>query len=173
MMLTAAVCLSMLIACATVRVWTSNPNRQTADTPYFTAELEPVIKEGQNYFNAFRLTLKNKTDKALTIDWQKTRYLKNGKQEGHFVFKGVSAKNFNTPPSDTVTAGQSVSKVIYPASLIAIERLRSRNVKIGESGFSAGVIPEGENGILLIIKQDATDIQEQITVKIQVKEVRS
>lgn len=57
-----------LVGCAGAEVYTSNPRVQIVSNEYFTAELEPQLKPGQNFFATFRFVLTNRTTKELQID---------------------------------------------------------------------------------------------------------
>ena len=165
------ICVILVLAgCASVRIWTSSPSIQKAGNDYFGAEFEPQLKDGQKFFTTFQLIITNKTDKDLQIDWVKTRYLHNGRANGGFGFEGITAKNINNPPPDTVSAGATFSKVIWPVKLVGYRRATDL-AQPGKPTFSFGILPEGENGILLIVNQDGKEIREKITLTIAVKEM--
>ena len=156
-----------LIGCASVRVWTSSPSIQKVGNDFFDAEFTPQRQEDQNYFSTFRLTITNKTDKDMQIDWVKTRYVYKGQARGGFGFEGINEKNINNPPPDTVSPGQTFSKAIWPVTLIGYRRI-TEITKPGDPVFSLGVLPEGENGILLIVNQAGKEIREKITLNLAV-----
>ncbi len=114
----------------------------------------------------------NKTRKDLEIDWNKTRYLYNGRDIGVFVFVGIKPENIknSTIPPDTIPAGQSFTKDISPLKLLAREPLTGKGAKAGK--ITSGPIPNGESGIFLFIKQNGNTIKEKITVKITEKKVQ-
>ncbi len=166
--------LSFLTACASKpEIWTSKPLIQTLGNQHYEAKIEALKrdKKGEhNFFVMFRLTVKNQTRKLLKIDWNKTRYIYNGRSRGGFVFKGINAENIKnlTIPYDVISAGDTFSKEIAPVKLITWAPIRDRSVGKDESGFSPGVIPEGENGINLIVRQNGQEIREKITLNISV-----
>ena len=157
--------------CAPTLVSISTPEIQTIENSHYTAQLEPLA-EGKNYFDGFRLKVMNKTLKDLEIDWNKTRYLYDGRDIGIFVFKGIKPENIknSTIPTDTIPAGQSFTKDISPLKLVAREPLTGKGAKAGK--ITSGPIPTGESGIFLFIKQNGNTIKEKITVKITEKEVQ-
>jgi hypothetical protein len=159
------------VGCSKIRVWTSTPVLQTANNPYFEAELEPLLKVEEKFFNAFRLVITNKTNDNLIIDWEKTRYIHDGQNRGGFAFDGLTADNINNPPPETISADGTFEKVIWPVTLIGYERLDSPNVKIGGSGFSRGVLPEGENSVDLVVRRNKQEIREIIKLNIEVTEI--
>ncbi|MBW1798362.1 MAG: hypothetical protein JRJ21_08170 [Deltaproteobacteria bacterium] len=160
--------LTVGIGCAPTLVSVSNPEIQTAGNPYYDARLEPLSR-GRNFFVVFRLTVTNRTDKNLEIDWNKTRYVYNGSSRGVFVFKGIKPediKNLTIPP-DIIPARGTFSKEISPYRLIARAPIREGS---SERGIYSGLLPKGENGIRLLVRQNGKEIVEQITVNIVDKE---
>jgi len=153
------------------KTWTSSPVNQTSKNQYYEAQLE-TLKKNNNFFEMFRLTVINKSDKNLEIDWNKTRYIYNGRTRGGFVFKGIKPEDIKnlTIPSDIVSAGKTFSKEIAPAKLVAWAPYRDRSVGKNESGISYGIIPEGENGINLVVRYNGKEVREQITLTIVSKE---
>jgi hypothetical protein len=163
--------LTIATGCAPTLVSISTPEIQAVENSYYSTQFEPLA-EGKNYFDGFRLKVMNKTHKDLEIDWNKTRYIYNGRELGVFVFKGIKPENIknSTIPPDTVPAGQSFTKDISPLKLVAREPLTGKGAKAGK--ITSGPIPTGESGIFLFIKQNGNTIKEKITVKITEKEVR-
>jgi len=152
--------------CAPTKLWISQPASQTLSSKYYNAEFEP-LKNGKNYFNAFRLVITNNTGKDFSIDWNKTRYLYKNKAYGTFVFAGVNEKNIHNLPPDIVPAGGTLTKIISPLKMVAWKPLKTRHVDT--PSFSRGPIPEGENGIYLVVSQDGQEIRAKITLTIQIK----
>ena len=157
--------LTIATGCAPTLISISNPEIQTVENSYYTAQFQP-LSEGKNYFDAFRLSITNKTSNDLQIDWTKTRYLHNGRDLGIFVFKGIQPKDIKnlTIPPDIIPSGQSFSKEISPLKLIAREPITGKGRNAGK--ITPGLIPNGESGILLFIKQNDTPIKEKMAVKI-------
>ena len=151
--------------CAPTLVASSYPQIQAADNSYYNVRFEP-LKDGFNFFAGFRLEVSNKTRKDLEIDWNKTRYLYNGRDGGVFVFRGIRPEDIknSTIPPDVIPAGQSFSKRISPYRLLARAPLARNDKNAGE--ISSGPIPDGENGIVLFVRQNGNTIQEKLTVNI-------
>ena len=163
--------LTIATGCAPTLVSISTPEIQPVENSYYTAQFEPLA-EDKNYFDSFRLKVANKTRKDLEIDWNKTRYLYNGRDIGIFVFEGIkpeSIKNLTISP-DIIPAGQSFTKDISPLKLLAREPLTHKGVNAGKITF--GPIPNGENGIFLFIRQNGNTIKEKMAVKITEKKVQ-
>lgn len=85
------VLLIVLTACAPtkkIKNWVSSPSVQKGGNKSFEARFEP-LKGDKKFFVSFRLSVMNKTDKNLKIDWNKTRYIYKGQPHGGFVFYGI------------------------------------------------------------------------------------
>jgi hypothetical protein len=156
-------------ACAPTRVWTSTPAFATAESGSYTVQFMPLTDD-KNFIQQFRVLVTNRGAGELEIDWTATRYLFNGKPSGLFFFEGIDETNINNPPSDFVAAGKTLMKVIAPVQLLAIKPARSSQFK-GQPAFSSGPVPEGSNGIALVLKQDEKILRVQlsVTVKIEMK----
>ncbi len=164
--------LFMAAGCVTTKkIWTSHPVAQKAANPAYEARLEPVTK-GHDFYVMFKLEITNKSDKNLEIDWNRTRYLYNGRSHGIFVFKGIDPKTVKTAiPLDIIPPGVTFSKEIAPLKLVAWAPIKDNSVKAGQVGISPGVLPAGQNGVFLVLIQDGKKIVTKMTVKITEKEV--
>ena len=157
--------------CVTAKVWISNPAVQTAGNPYYDAKIEP-LKGGNEFFVSFQLVVVSKTDKDLEIDWNKTCYVYNGLTHGVFVFDGIKPediKNLTIPP-DSVAARHTFSKVISPFKLLARAPIRDRHTD--KPVISPGIMPNGKNGMHLVVRQHGKEVIEKMMVNIQEKEAQ-
>jgi hypothetical protein len=166
------VLLFVFTGCASTpaKSWTSTPAIQNLENQYYEAQMEP-LKRDHKFYVVFRLTVTNKTDKSLEIDWNKTRYSHNGRNGGGFVFKGIDpekVKNFTIPP-DVVSAGATFSKEIMPYKLLARAPIRDQTVGAEESSISPGILPAGKNGIYLVVRQNGKEVRTKIEVNIESK----
>ena len=174
-LLIVAVIFSVLIfpACNKKRIWVSAPAHQTLNSQSYEVGLEPLKKDA-DFFNWFRLTVVNKTEKDMEIDWNRTRYIHNGKDAGPFIFEGVgpeSVKNA-TIPGAVIQGGDTLNRDIIPFKLIAFTPLREQSIDTENHNIVAGLIPEGENGIFLVIRQDGKSARAKLTVNIENREVQ-
>lgn len=63
----------------------------------------------------FELTLKNKTEKTLEIDWNRSYYINNGKADGGLYFDGiVIAQRNNQRPPEIILPNSSLEKNLIP-----------------------------------------------------------
>ena len=154
-----------LAACAGVEMYSSNPEVQRVSNEYFTAELEPQLKPGQNFFATFRFALTNKTDKEINIDWENTYYLLNGRRNGRFLWEGVTwdgLEEMRGKPLIPVAPGDTFTSVIFPKNLVG----RGSAMSKGGVQYSQGALPKGENGILLFVRQNGKVIRQRVVVNI-------
>jgi phospholipid-binding lipoprotein MlaA len=148
-----------------VEVYSSKPETQRVSNDYFTAELEPQLKEGQGFFSTFRFVLTNNTNQELSLDWENSFYLLNGRRNGLFLWEGVtwdSLKEKRSQPLVVVAPGSTFAKVIFPAALVG----RASAMTKGGVQYTQGALPEGENGIALVVRQDGKVISEKMVVTI-------
>ena len=160
--------ISLITGCAPVMVSKSDPAVQSSTNPYFDVQFEP-LKQGFKSFVAFRLTVTNKTNNQLQIDWNKTRYIYNGSQRGIYVFRGIDPEAIKqqTIAPDIVAPQAVFTKVIAPQKLIAYVPMKDQDkLAVGESAFSGGPVPTGQSGILLVIRKDGEEVRERLTVNI-------
>ncbi len=164
------VLLIVLTACAPtkkIKNWVSSPSVQKGGNKSFEARFEP-LKGDKKFFVSFRLSVMNKTDKNLNIDWNKTRFIYKGRPYGGFVFYGINPADIkNSIPPDLIAPGQLFSKEIFPANLVAFTPIREEVLNKKGRGIYPGPIPAGENGISLVILQGEQEIVDKIVLKIR------
>ena len=147
--------------------YTSSPVTGTVSTPLFQAEFTPE-KEGTAYFTRFRLNVKNLSDTAMEIDWNQTAYILDGKSRGRFVWADIepAAVKEGTIPNDTVESGQAFSRVISPLAKVAMAQRSDYGAGKDKPGLYGGILPPGENGILLAIKAKGQLLRKKLVVVI-------
>jgi hypothetical protein len=161
------VALALILAgCATPRTWVSQPASATAQNDVFQVRYTPLHTD-KNYISQFRLEIQNKSGKGLEIDWVKTRYLYNGQPAGGFIFEGLDETNVNNPPPDVVPPGAAFQKLIAPLKFIAWKGYKPGYRDL--PNFSAGPLPDGRNGILLVTRQDGRIFEETLSVTIKIE----
>ncbi len=146
-------------------VWMAQPEYFEVDNPLFSARITPQ-KGRFPYYTFFLLTLKNKSNADLVVDWNASQYLFNGRPQGVLVFEGidpVAVKNAMVPPQ-TVAPGADVSLEMMPMRLIAWSPIKERTA--GGRSISPGMLPIGENGIRLVIRHEKGSITIPLSVHI-------
>jgi len=162
--------LTLMTACAPTkgaRDWASIPPVQTEETRSFDVRFEP-LKKDKRFFVSFRLDVKNKSDRSLAIDWNKTRYLHNGRPNGVFVFRGIDPGSIKKViPPDTIAPKTTFSREVFPAHLVAFTPMREEVLNKKGEGLFPGPLPAGENGISLVVGQDGKEMVQELSVEIR------
>lgn len=146
--------------------YTSNPKVQRVSNEYFKAEIEPLLNKDGKFYDAFHFSVTNKTSADLYIEWNQTYYLLNGKKHGLFFWDGIdweALKKAKEHPRVKVAAGITHTVEIFPA------KLAGRSMRTGSSSemYLRGIMPAGENGVLLTVKKGDKVINEKLTVLIK------
>jgi hypothetical protein len=106
------------------------------------------------------LTVKNKTNKNLELNWNKTLYIVNGQTSGGFMFEGVVYKDRNNSKSpDVIFPNGTLSKAIWPNNLVYFSSGQY-------GGWRHESLPPGENGVYLTVIVDGKEISEKITMNL-------
>jgi len=162
--------LILFTACAPtkkIKNWVSSPSVQKGGNESFGVRFEP-LKGDKKFFVSFRLSVMNKTDKSLKIDWNKTRYIYKGKPYGGFVFYGINPADIkNSIPPDLIAPGKLFSKEIFPTNLVAFTPIREEVLNTKGKGIYPGPIPAGKNGISLVIMKGDQEVVEKIVLNIR------
>jgi hypothetical protein len=157
-------------AAAPVQLWQSLPARQTVADPNLRVELEP-LKQDKAYFSSFRLTIQNTSAKPVAVDWNDTRYLHKGQDLGPFVFRGIDPATIQGQiPPTVIPPGEALALEIFPLRTIAFLP-RSDRPDPGRLGFMPGILPAGENGILLVVKQDEQQLRQTLSLRLRAETV--
>lgn len=153
----------LLLGCAyqeVQRTYTSEPETQRVSNAVFDTRID-IEKQDNPFFVSFLLTLTNKTETDLTIDWNRTRYLHKGQDMGVFVFKGIDPESVKSGiPKEIVAPGATLSKRISPIRTLAFRSKRER-IEPGQDRFFAGILPGGTNTIRLVVEQADHLIREE------------
>lgn len=158
----------LVVGCATTTTNTSRiikytcvPNAQTCGNEFYGASIVPIFSKkywGAEGYIGFDLTIENKTDKDLELDWNRTLFIHNGRTNGGFMFEGVVYKDRNNPkPPDIIFSGNKFFKGILPSNLVYFSRARY-------GGWRHKFMGTGECGILLFIKVDGREVREKMII---------
>ncbi|MCP4453893.1 MAG: hypothetical protein GY809_20725 [Planctomycetes bacterium] len=155
-----------MAGCAPQKASVSVPAVQGVVKASYEIQLEPV-KKGGTSFRFFLLTIVNKSEHNMQIDWHQSGYLYNGKQYGMLVSRDSVPGQVKDPDKrfEVIAARQTYKKDVAPMKLIAYATAREDTAMI-DPVFSAGPIPVGKSGILLTLKQGEMQFVERITVDI-------
>lgn len=141
--------------------WTSEPPMVTVDKELYTVTVAPGCRDFG--CKAFALTLMNKTDKNLEIDWNKTLFITRGQTSGGFMFEGVVYKDRQNPkPPDIVFPGSTLGKVLWPNNLVNFSGGRYG------TGWEHQSMSPGETGVYLTVVVDGKEMNEKLTTTLTV-----
>ena len=165
-----ALCVILAFAgCAggpSAKPYTSNPKVQRVSNEYFKAEIEPLLNKDGKFYDAFHFSITNKTSADLYIKWNDTFYLFNGKKYGRFFWKGMdweALEKAKKHPLVKVAAGITHTVEIFPQKLTGRSQRPSKESEM----YTRGIMPAGENGVLLAVKKGDKMMQEKLTVLIK------
>lgn len=161
--------LSVFMGCVAQRhltTWNSRPAVKQFSTDAVDLQIKP-LKQDNSYYVSFELMVRNKTGYPIEIDWNETRYIHQGRESGVFVFGAIDPEQLRTRtiPKETVAPGVTITREISPARTITWTKPR-KNIPPGESCFSAGIMPNGDNGVSLLLSQQGQRWRKTLTVRI-------
>jgi len=138
-------------------VWKTFPESPSIENDIFRADLYPTHFSFRGC-DGFHIVIKNKTEKNLEINWNRTLYMANGQTNGTFMYDGILYKdrNANKPPDFVLPKG-NFEKKIYPANLVTFSDSNWIHLPIGQ----------GNHGIFLSLVIDGKEINETLTFTIE------
>ncbi len=144
----------VVVGCASKQLWKSHPHMQEASNEYYVATISPIfIFDG---YKGFILYIHNKSTDNLKVDWQKTRYIFEGKTAGGFIFENM--RSGDRPKTPDILSGVIFSKEIFPSKLARFSTLAMTTV------FDP--MQPGENGVRLTVRVGGKEITETLTLNI-------
>ena len=164
----AVVAVTVLIGCATGPrhrfIWKSDPEVRSVSNEYFDAKLTPVFVENQGYVG-FALEIKNKTEKNIEVNWNKTLFIHQGQTSGGFMFPGsVYAERNNPKLPDVVFPNVFFEKGLMPSNLAYFSR--THPIGYDAPGWYHRSMSPGANGVYLTVIVDGKEINETLTVNL-------
>jgi hypothetical protein len=154
-----------VLTCSTTRqYWKSEPEHRRLSNDYVDVELSPACD--QEGCQAFQLSVSNKTDHIIEIDWNKTTYLTNGVPAAGFMLPGMRPTDSKKPkPPELIQPHSSRSETIWPSALV----YRTRESVVP---WKHGIMSRGENGVKLSLKVGGKEMSETLTVVLSVAELQ-
>jgi hypothetical protein len=154
---------------------------RTKKNTYFEASITPSwrtgfkaggflglgLKEtgGTSGCESFILTLKNISNKDISIVWDKTLFIDNTQTRGTFMFEGIRYIDRDaSKPSDLVLAGGTLKKEIHPNILVFYASGQY-------GGWRNELMREGVYGVYLTSEVDGKPITEKLLITIQKDEL--
>ena len=100
---TAFVSIAVLTGCATKPHTPKNPPSASIVGKAVTGTLIAVCEDGDlDDCKSFELTLNNKTENVLEIDWNRSYYINNGRADGGLYYDGIVVAQRNNPRSPEI-----------------------------------------------------------------------
>jgi hypothetical protein len=146
--------LCLFISSCVRYTWEDPGNNRIISNNCFDASIEPSPSYPKG-FNSFLLKVKNKTDKDVTIDWNRSFYIRDGATNGALDNRNRCYTAKKEP--DTIFPGGSFSTYIYP-DVFLVEEWR---------GCDHDYLPAGDNGVMLSIICEGKEIRDKMNVRIR------
>ena len=155
---------------AATYTYSSHPLSGQLDTEMFRARFTPEKGEGV-YYSWFRLDVENLSGTPVEIDWNQTSYVLDGKNRGPFVWEGIAPQQIKARavPASIVAPGQTFSRQISPLAKVAIAHRSDYSAGKDKPGLYSGILPPGENGILLAVRVTGQLVRKKLVVVITEK----
>ena len=150
------------MSCSNIQIpWEISSSPGGVSNQYFQAWIKPgsydTVKEG---YRAFLLTVRNKTDDVIVLDWNESKFIENDLVNGGFIFSGVLYSLKDEPKApDLVTAGSTFKKYILPLAFL----------KKTNQGWEHLPMKQGVNGVLLAVRVGDKLLTEKLTVTLTKK----
>src|SRR3990172_8338365 len=154
------VCLVLLVAaygCASRYTWETETDQfwHEVTNEYFSAAISLIEADGG--YQGFRLVMTNKASHEIEIDWNATQFMRNRTAHGGFMFEGIGYEDRNNPkPPDMLSPGATLRKSLYPAGLVKYS-----------GTWRHELLPDGANGISLVVKAGQKEIRQERTFKMR------
>jgi hypothetical protein len=101
-------------------------------------------------FTGLWITARNKTQKTIEVDWNKTAYLRNGNTDGGFIYSGIKfsqRESANRRP-DYILPGKNMVKRVWP----------NCEVELVTGTWMHRCLPNGGTvGVLLVYRLDGVE----------------
>jgi hypothetical protein len=121
---------------ASQNFWFCSPPKHELRDKHIHVELVPYC----SYWGCtgFQFSLKNKTDSQLKFNWNETYYMRNGQQEGGFMFGGIVYKDrYNEKAPEILKGNRKLTRTLWPNDLVFFDnRWRHRPMEAGDNGIS-------------------------------------
>lgn len=145
--------------------WKDNPEIRKIENEYLEANITPILKKNtKGCYESFNLSIYNKSDKNIELNWNKTLYYANGQTSGGFMFEGIFYRDKNEAKlPDIILPKSQLSKIISPSILAVFYE---------KYGWYRKCMNAGEHGVLLTFAVDSKEINEKMTVMLSGKEKR-
>ena len=146
-------------------VMTSTPEVQAVSNVDYDIHLKP-LKNGHTNFVAFELTVQNRSNQPIYVDWNTTRYLYQGRSTGRVLWRGIDRRAFISErvELEKIAPGQIFSKEIAPHRIVSWDPLSNNQTVSKEGNLVPAHLPAGENGLRFFVRHNGHLLRETLTV---------
>ncbi len=136
-----------------------------AENDYCSLVIKPTSRYGLSFGpEAFIISVQNKTDSTLEIDWNRTLFLDNGQSRGTFMFEGIKYADRNSQKApDIIGPNSSFKKSIWPNGLVSPP---SRYGSWSHNSILGYDVDTGTYGVSLAVKVDGKEIRQSVELTI-------
>lgn len=153
--------LFVINGCATFTNYKASPQQVKASNDTFETTLSTNC--GTGGCTSFELAIKNKTNKAIEIDWSKTKHIANGQTTGGLWYTGIVIRDRNNiRPPDLIMPNTTYSKTVTPS--VSLE------LKSFPIAWQINPMPSGTNGIYLSVLSEGKEITETLVTEVSIVE---
>ena len=166
----ALLCVFVLFGCTTAPTKWSDPRKAAAIArPQFNASIVPDYTSWNGTkmveyrgFTTLVLTVENKTDADIEIDWNRTQFIHNGATNGGFYYQGIIVANRDAPRrNETIIGNRTFRRNLSPSAMAFWFCLDPR-----ACWWEPNFLPFGENGILLTLMINGQRVQEKMNLTV-------
>jgi len=111
----------------------------------------------------FTLSITNKTNSNIVINWNKTYYVRSNQTQGGFMYGGIQYVSRNNPrQNDVIFPNGSYTQKIFPNNLVDYSSASG-------SGWYHKSIPLGVNGIYLTLIINGKEVEYKLNSELKEK----
>ena len=127
----------------------------SASNESFDMTISPIYEFGR-FPIGFKLSVVNKTEKDLEIDWNRTSFVDNGSSRAGFMFEGIRFADRNNPKQpDFVFAKGTFTKDIFPTANV------EWNTRISRPDWTFKEL-NSNCGVSLSVKADGKEVRQNV-----------
>ena len=141
-------------------------SKKSGETDYTSVSVLPLCNPNECYtIVSMVITIDNKSNKTLEINWNRTLFIDNGQTRGGFMFEGIMyIKRHETRQPDLVFPQQTFSKQLFPVINVARD---------DEGNWIHNELKQGEYGVSLLFTVDGQEMRTNSTFKIVTTQVNA
>ena len=168
--------------------WQSKDVLTNIEGPAYKIQIKPNLLDNlvANSAQGISITVENKTDQDLEIDWARTLYTFNGATDGGFIFDGksIATQIHSKRDPDVVFPKQSLTRIVKPSALIKEQfHLPINPVGLGGLGrfgsyspppptWTISPLKAGRHGVYMTLRQNGQTCTESLAFELEENQVK-